>query len=276
MSNENLKILVIGSGGREHTIAKECAKSSRVNEVIVAPGNGGIAKEFVTFSVSVEDNKSLVSLAQDENVDLVVVGPEVPLCNGVVDALNEVGILAYGPDAAGARLEGSKAYTKDFLAKYSIPTAAYGNFSEVEPALHYLEKCDLPVVVKASGLAAGKGVLICENIESARNAVEDMLSGESFGDSGKEVVIEEFLDGEEASLHLICSGESYVAMPISQDHKKVGDGDTGLNTGGMGAYAPTSLVTPDMLSKYEQEIVRPLLLVSRQKVWIFVELYILG
>ena len=259
MSNENLKILVIGSGGREHTIAKECAKSSRVNEVIVAPGNGGIAKEFVTFSVSVEDNKSLVSLAQDENVDLVVVGPEVPLCNGVVDALNEVGILAYGPDAAGARLEGSKAYTKDFLAKYFIPTAAYGNFSEVEPALHYLEKCDLPVVVKASGLAAGKGVLICENIESARNAVEDMLSGESFGDSGKEVVIEEFLDGEEASLHLICSGESYVAMPISQDHKKVGDGDTGLNTGGMGAYAPTSLVTPDMLSKYEQEIVRPTL-----------------
>ena len=259
MSNENLKILVIGSGGREHTIAKECAKSSRVNEVIVAPGNGGIAKEFVTFSVSVEDNKSLVSLAQDENVDLVVVGPEVPLCNGVVDALNEVGILAYGPDAAGARLEGSKAYTKDFLAKYFIPTAAYGNFSEVEPALHYLEKCDLPVVVKASGLAAGKGVLICENIESARNAVEDMLSGESFGDSGKEVVIEEFLEGEEASLHLICSGESYVAMPISQDHKKVGDGDTGLNTGGMGAYAPTSLVTPDMLSKYEQEIVRPTL-----------------
>ena len=259
MSNENLKILVIGSGGREHTIAKECAKSSRVNEVIVAPGNGGIAKEFVTFSVSVEDNKSLVSLAQDEKVDLVVVGPEVPLCNGVVDALNEVGILAYGPGAVGARLEGSKAYTKDFLAKYSIPTAAYGNFSEVEPALHYLEKCDLPVVVKASGLAAGKGVLICENIESARNAVEDMLSGESFGDSGKEVVIEEFLEGEEASLHLICSGESYVAMPISQDHKKVGDGDTGLNTGGMGAYAPTSLVTPDMLSKYEQEIVRPTL-----------------
>ena len=178
MSDENLKILVIGSGGREHTIAKECAKSSRVNEVIVTPGNGGIAKEFATFSVSVDDNLGLVSLAQDEKVDLVVVGPEVPLCNGVVDALNKVGIMAYGPDAAGARLEGSKAYTKDFLAKYSIPTAAYGNFSEMEPALQYLEKCDLPVVVKASGLAAGKGVLICENIESARDAVEDMLSGE--------------------------------------------------------------------------------------------------
>ena len=259
MSDENLKILVIGSGGREHTIAKECAKSLHVNEVIVTPGNGGISKEFPTFSVPVEDNEALVSLAQNEKIDLVVVGPEVPLCNGVVDALNAVGILAYGPDAAGARLEGSKAYTKDFLAKYSIPTAAYGNFSEVEPALRYLETCDLPVVVKASGLAAGKGVLICESMEDARDAVEDMLSGESFGESGKEVVIEEFLDGEEASLHLICSGESYVAMPMSQDHKKVGDGDTGLNTGGMGAYAPTSLVTPEMLAQYEEEIVRPTL-----------------
>ena len=191
--------------------------------------------------------------------DRVVVGPEVPLCNGVVNALKAVGILAYGPDAAGARLEGSKAYTKDFLAKYSVPTAAYGNFSEIEPALQYLEECDLPVVVKASGLAAGKGVLICETMEDARDAVKDMLSGESFGDSGKEVVIEEFLDGEEASLHLICSGESYVAMPMSQDHKKVGDGDTGLNTGGMGAYAPTSVVTPEMLKQYEADIVRPTL-----------------
>ena len=259
MSDQNLKILVIGSGGREHTIAKECAKSPRVDQVVVTPGNGGISKEFTTFSVPVEDNDGLVALAQNEKIDLVVVGPEVPLCNGVVDALNAVGILAYGPDAAGARLEGSKAYTKDFLAKYSVPTAAYGNFSEVEPALQYLEQCDLPVVVKASGLAAGKGVLICESMEDARDAVEDMLSGESFGESGKEVVIEEFLDGEEASLHLICSGESYVAMPMSQDHKKVGDGDTGLNTGGMGAYAPTSVVTQEMLALYEEEIVRPTL-----------------
>lgn len=259
MSDQNLKILVIGSGGREHTIAKECAKSPRVDQVVVTPGNGGISKEFTTFSVPVEDNDGLVALAQNEKIDLVVVGPEVPLCNGVVDALNAVGILAYGPDAAGARLEGSKAYTKDFLAKYSVPTAAYGNFSEVEPALQYLEQCDLPVVVKASGLAAGKGVLICESMKDARDAVEDMLSGESFGESGKEVVIEEFLDGEEASLHLICSGESYVAMPMSQDHKKVGNGDTGLNTGGMGAYAPTSVVTQEMLAQYEEEIVRPTL-----------------
>ena len=170
-----------------------------------------------------------------------------------------MGILAYGPDAAGAKLEGSKAYTKDFLAKYAIPTAAYGNFSEVPPALEYLQGCQLPVVVKASGLAAGKGVLICESMEEAKAAVEDMLSGESFGDSGREVVIEEFLEGEEASLHLICSGESYVAMPMSQDHKKVGDGDAGLNTGGMGAYAPTSVVTPGMLTQYEEDIVKPTL-----------------
>ena len=150
MSDQNLKVLVIGSGGREHTIAKECAKSPRVEQVIVTPGNGAISKEFTTFSVSVEDNEGLVALAQSEKIDLVVVGPEVPLCNGVVDALNADGILAYGPDAAGARLEGSKAYTKDFLAKYSVPTADYGNFSEIEPALQYLEQCDLPVVVKAS------------------------------------------------------------------------------------------------------------------------------
>ncbi|MEC7401385.1 MAG: phosphoribosylamine--glycine ligase, partial [Verrucomicrobiota bacterium] len=198
-------------------------------------------------------------LAKEQQVDLVVVGPEVPLCNGAVDALNEAGVLAYGPDRAGARLEGSKAYTKDFLNKYGIPTAAYGNFSEIEPALAYLGKLALPVVVKASGLAAGKGVLICQTLEEAEEAVRDMLAGESFGDSGKEVVIEEFLEGEEASLHLICSGESFVAMPMSQDHKKVGEGDTGLNTGGMGAYAPTQLVTPEMLAEYEQSIVRPTL-----------------
>ena len=259
MNDENLKILVIGSGGREHTIAKECAKSPLVEKVMVTPGNGGISNEFTSFSTGVEDNQSIVNLAQEESVDLVIVGPEVPLCNGLVDDLQKVGILAYGPDAAGAKLEGSKAYTKDFLAKYAIPTAAYGNFSEVPPALKYLQGCQLPVVVKASGLAAGKGVLICEHMEEAKAAVEDMLSGESFGDSGREVVIEEFLEGEEASLHLICSGESYVAMPMSQDHKKVGDGDAGLNTGGMGAYAPTSVVTPGMLTQYEEDIVKPTL-----------------
>ena len=259
MNDKNLNILVLGSGGREHTLAKVCSRSDCVGKVMVAPGNGGMSDEFEAHDLNIEDNSEIVRLAKAQQVDLVVVGPEVPLCNGAVDALNEVGILAYGPDRAGARLEGSKAYTKDFLNKYGIPTAAYGNFSEIEPALAYLGKLALPVVVKASGLAAGKGVLICQTLEEAEEAVRDMLAGESFGDSGKEVVIEEFLEGEEASLHLICSGESFVAMPMSQDHKKVGEGDTGLNTGGMGAYAPTQLVTPEMLAEYEQSIVRPTL-----------------
>ena len=259
MNDKNLNILVLGSGGREHTLAKVCSRSDCVGKVMVAPGNGGMSNEFEAHDLNIEDNSEIVRLAKEQQVDLVVVGPEVPLCNGAVDALNEAGILAYGPNRAGARLEGSKAYTKDFLNKYGIPTAAYGNFSEIEPALAYLGKLALPVVVKASGLAAGKGVLICQTLEEAEEAVRDMLAGESFGDSGKEVVIEEFLEGEEASLHLICSGESFVAMPMSQDHKKVGEGDTGLNTGGMGAYAPTQLVTPEMLAEYEQSIVRPTL-----------------
>jgi phosphoribosylamine--glycine ligase len=259
MQDSNLKVMVIGSGGREHTLAKVCQGSPLVAEVVVAPGNAGIAQEFKTLELPIENNSLIVQLAQENQIDLVVVGPEVPLCNGAVDALKEAGILAYGPDQAGARLEGSKAYTKDFLAKYEIPTANYGNFTQIEPALGYLAACNLPVVVKASGLAAGKGVLICQTKEEAEEAVKDMLSGGSFGDSGREVVIEEFLDGEETSLHLICSGESYVAMPMSQDHKKVGEGDTGLNTGGMGAYAPSKLVTEEMLADYEKSIVGPTL-----------------
>lgn len=251
--------MVIGSGGREHTLAKVCQGSPLVGEVVVAPGNPGIAQEFKTLKLEVENNSLIVKVAQENKVDLVVVGPEVPLCNGAVDALQEAAILAYGPNQAGARLEGSKAYTKDFLSKYEIPTADYGNFTQIDPAFEYLAACNLPVVVKASGLAAGKGVLICQTKEEAEGAVKDMLSGGSFGDSGREVVIEEFLDGEETSLHLICSGESYVAMPMSQDHKKIGEGDTGLNTGGMGAYAPTKLVTEEMLADYEKSIVGPTL-----------------
>ncbi len=259
MKNIGLKILVLGSGGREHTLAKVCSRSSMVDQVFVAPGNGGISKEFKTSALSIERNEEIVGLARDLEIDLVVVGPEVPLCNGAVDALRGAGFLAYGPCRAGARLEGSKAYTKDFLAKYEIPTASYGNFQDLKPALQYLKTCTLPVVVKASGLAAGKGVLICRSMEEAEEAVEEMLSGESFGESGREIVIEEFLDGEETSLHVICSGESFVCLPMSQDHKKVGEGDRGLNTGGMGAYAPTNLVSDRMLEGYLESIVKPTL-----------------
>ena len=257
--NENLKILVLGSGGREHMLAKVCAKSPLVETVIVAPGNGGTANEFQSVPIDVEDNAAVLALAKQEGVDLVVVGPEVPLCNGVVDELGDAGILAYGPNAAGARLEGSKAFTKDFLARHGIPTAAYGNFTEVNDAIDFLASSALPVVVKASGLAAGKGVIICQTREEAEKAVTEMLSGQSFGDSGRKVVIEEFLEGEETSLHVIASGESYLTLPMSQDHKKVGEGDAGLNTGGMGAYAPASLITPDMLADYEKNVVRPTL-----------------
>ena len=259
MKEENLKILVIGSGGREHTLAKICNKSEKVEKVIVAPGNGGIAKEFDTVPLDVEDNEEILSTAKSMGIDFVVVGPEVPLCNGAVDILSNAGIPAYGPNKSAARLEGSKAFTKDFLAKHKIPTASYGNFQTCESAIEYLSKCELPVVVKASGLAAGKGVIICNTREEADCAVKDMLEGSSFGESGKEVVIEEFLEGEETSLHLICSGENYVTLPMSQDHKKIGEGDIGLNTGGMGAYAPTKLVSEEMLASYEESIVRPTL-----------------
>ena len=259
MNKENLRVLIIGSGGREHTLAKICAQSPLVKDVLVAPGNGGISREFATFPLNVGKNGEIVSLAKKELADLVVVGPEVPLCNGAVDALSDAGILAYGPSESAARLEGSKAFTKDFLARHQIPTADYGNFQTIKPALDYLQSCSLPVVIKASGLAAGKGVLICTTMKEAENAVRDMLDGSSFGESGKEVVVEEFLEGEEASLHLICSGKHYLALPISQDHKKVGEGDTGLNTGGMGAYAPTKLISSEMLAEYEQSIVIPTL-----------------
>ena len=257
--NEKIKILVVGSGGREHMLAKVCAASDMVEQVIVAPGNGGMSKEFDAFPLQVEDNDAIVALAREQEIDLVVVGPEVPLCNGAVDSLEAANIPAYGPKKAGAELEGSKAFTKDFLNRHGIPTASYGNFSDADEALAFLEETSLPVVVKASGLAAGKGVIICQTKEEAATAAKEMLSGESFGESGREVVIEEFLDGEETSLHVICSGESYVTLPMSQDHKKAGQGDTGPNTGGMGAYAPTPLVTPEMLSDFEAEIVQPTL-----------------
>ena len=259
MKEKNLRILILGSGGREHALAKACSQSPIVEQILVAPGNGGMRREFKSMPVSLENNAEIVQLALAESIDLVVVGPEVPLCNGIVDDLRDAGVLAYGPDKDCARLEGSKAFTKDFLSRHRIPTAEYGNFRSLEPALEYLQTCSIPVVVKASGLAAGKGVIICNSKEEAEESVREMLSGNSFGESGREVVIEEFLEGEEASLHLICSGEQYLALPMSQDHKKIGEGDSGLNTGGMGAYAPTSLVTPAMLEEYERLIVRPTL-----------------
>ena len=254
-----LNVLVVGSGGREHALVQECLQSPLTGKVIAAPGNGGMASEAECFDVSVEEIEGMVALAQAQGIGLVVVGPEVPLSLGLVDALAAVGIPAYGPNAAGAQLESSKAFCKDFFAKHNIPTAAYGNFTEIAPALAYLEEHPAPIVIKASGLAAGKGVIMAETQSEAITAVKDMLEGDAFGSSGKEIVIEETLYGEEASIHVIASGEDFVCLPPSQDHKRAGEGDTGPNTGGMGAYTPTSRVTPAMQAEIEEKVIKPTL-----------------
>jgi len=254
-----MKILVIGSGGREHALAWKLAQSPRVDEVIVAPGNAGTATEGKcrNAAVKVTDLDGLLRLARDEDVALTVVGPEVPLVAGVVDRFREAGLRIFGPTAAAAQLEGSKAFAKDFLARHGIPTAFYSVFTEVEPALAYLHDKGAPIVVKADGLAAGKGVIVATTLAEAEAAVRDMLSGNAFGDAGARVVIEEFLDGEEASFISMVDGKHALPMATSQDHKRVGDGDTGPNTGGMGAYSPAPVVTPEVHARVMREIVEP-------------------
>ena len=254
-----LNILVVGSGGREHALLQACLQSPLASKVIAAPGNGGMALEAECFDVQVGEIEGMVALAQAQGIGLVIVGPEVPLSLGLVDALAAVSIPAYGPNAAGARLESSKVFCKNFFAKHNIPTAAYGNFTEIAPALAYLEEHPAPIVIKASGLAAGKGVIMAETQDEAIAAVKDMLEGDAFGSSGKEIVIEETLYGEEASIHVIASGEDFVCLPPSQDHKRAGEGDTGLNTGGMGAYTPTSRVTSAMQAEIEEKVIKPTL-----------------
>jgi len=259
-----MKILVIGSGGREHALAWKLAQSTRVSEVIVAPGNAGTATESKCRNVAakVTDVDGLLALAQSEDVALTVVGPEVPLVAGVVDRFRGAGLRIFGPTAAAAQLEGSKAYAKDFLARHGIPTAFYAVHTEVDAALAYIreksnESGGAPIVVKADGLAAGKGVIVAMTLAEAEEAVRDMLSGNAFGDAGARVVIEEFLDGEEASFISMVDGVHALPMATSQDHKRVGDGDTGPNTGGMGAYSPAPVVTPDVHARVMREIVDP-------------------
>lgn len=258
-TSSNLSILVVGSGGREHALVQMCLKSPLAKHVIAAPGNGGMAAKVDCHPVAVDDIEGIVQLARDNKIDLVIVGPEVPLSLGLVDALENAGIPAYGPTKQGARLEASKSFCKDFFARYKIPTAAYKSFTEIAPALDYLKSHTAPIVIKASGLAAGKGVIIAETDEDAAAAVKDMLESNAFGKSGHEIVIEEMLYGEEMSIHAIVSGEDYVCLPPSQDHKRIGEGDTGLNTGGMGAYAPTRLVTDELQAEIEATVIRPTL-----------------
>ena len=254
-----MKVLVIGSGGREHALAWKLAQSARVSEVLVAPGNAGTATEDKcrNVDVAVKDIHGLLALAQREQVAVTVVGPEIPLVLGVVDAFRAAGLRIFGPTAAAAQLEGSKAYAKDFLARHGIPTAFYSVFTEVQPALAYLRDKGAPIVVKADGLAAGKGVIVAMTAQEAEDAVTDMLSGNAFGDAGARVVIEEFLEGEEASFISMVDGVTALPMATSQDHKRVGDGDTGPNTGGMGAYSPAPVVTPEVHASVMREVVNP-------------------
>jgi phosphoribosylamine--glycine ligase len=250
-------VLVVGGGGREHALVRALLRSPAKPRVVCAPGNAGIAEETICVPVAADDVDSLVALAQREKIEFVVVGPEVPLSLGLADRLQTLGIPVYGPKADGARLEASKIFTKQILLKYRIPTAAAGFFKEVVPALAYLRTRQIPIVIKADGLAAGKGVVVAQTLPEAEAAVRDMLEGGRFGASGKEILIEDCLYGEETSLLVVVSGRDYVILPTSQDHKRIGDGDTGPNTGGMGTYSPAEVVTPALLDQIEREIVRP-------------------
>jgi len=250
-------ILIVGSGGREHALVRACLASPARPRVIAAPGNGGIAREVPCLPVAADDVPGLVALAQHEQIGFVVVGPEVPLSLGLVDALAAAGIPAYGPKRDGARLEASKIFTKELLLKHRIPTAPAAAFSEAAPALAYLRTRSLPIVVKADGLAAGKGVIIAATLADAERAVREMLEGERFGASGRRLLIEDCLFGEETSIQLVVSGRDFVVLPTSQDHKRIGDDDTGPNTGGMGAYSPAEIVTDDLLDHIIRTVARP-------------------
>src|SRR5690554_844030 len=254
-----MNILIIGNGGREHALAWKVAQDPRVQKVFIAPGNAGSATEAKCENVAIDvlAIDQLADFAEQNNVALTIVGPEAPLVAGVVDTFRLRNLDIYGPTAAAAQLEGSKAFTKDFLARHNIPTGRYANFTEIEPALAYLREQGAPIVIKADGLAAGKGVIVAMTLAEAEAAVIDMLAGNAFGDAGSRVVIEEFLDGEEASFIVMVDGENVLPMATSQDHKRVGDGDTGPNTGGMGAYSPAPVVTDTVHQRVLDEIIYP-------------------
>ncbi|WP_420064940.1 phosphoribosylamine--glycine ligase [Pectobacterium colocasium] len=254
-----MNILVIGNGGREHALAWKAAQSPLAKHVYVAPGNAGTALEpaLTNVDIAATDIPALVTFAQENHIDLTIVGPETPLVLGVVDAFQSAGLKIFGPTQGAAQLEGSKAFTKDFLARHSIPTAEYQNFTEVEPALAYVRSKGAPIVIKADGLAAGKGVIVAMTLQEAENAIQDMLAGNAFGDAGHRIVVEEFLDGEEASFIVMVDGKNVLPMATSQDHKRVGDKDTGPNTGGMGAYSPAPVVTDEIHQRVMDQVIWP-------------------
>ncbi len=254
-----MNVLVIGGGGREHALSWKAAQSTLVKTVFVAPGNAGTATEtgLQNVDIAATDIDGLLNFAQQNQVGLTIVGPEAPLVAGVVDAFEAAGQPIFGPSQAAAQLEGSKAFTKDFLARHAIPTADYQNFTEIEPALAYVQEKGAPIVVKADGLAAGKGVIVAMTLEEAEAAIRDMLAGNAFGEAGSRVVIEEYLDGEEASFIVMVDGKNVLPFATSQDHKRAANGDRGPNTGGMGAYSPAPVVTPQIHQRVMDEVILP-------------------
>ncbi len=252
-----MKVLVIGSGGREHALAWALSASSMVDALYAAPGNAGINEEAQCVDIGADDSDGICAFARDNAIDLVVIGPEAPLVAGLADRLEGDGIAAFGPSAAAARLEGSKGFTKDICARYAIPTAAYGRFTDIGQARDYLARVGAPIVVKADGLAAGKGVIMAETRAEAEAALADMLEGNRFGAAGAEVVIEQRLGGEEASFFALIDGETALPLVSAQDHKRAGDADTGPNTGGMGAYSPAPIVTEAIAGRIMDEIIEP-------------------
>lgn len=254
-----MKVLVIGGGGREHALAWKAAQSENVSKVFVAPGNAGTALEekLENVAIGAEDIDALKAFASENKIDLTIVGPEAPLVIGIVNQFEAAGLRCFGPSEGAAQLEGSKAFTKDFLARHNIPTGAYANFTEIDPAVAYIKEQGAPIVIKADGLAAGKGVIVAMTEDEAITAVKDMLAGNAFGDAGHRVVIEEFLAGEEASYIVMVDGERILPMATSQDHKAALDGDKGPNTGGMGAYSPAPVVTAEIDARIMKEVIEP-------------------
>ena len=251
-----MNLLVLGSGGREHALVWKLSKERRVNNLYCAPGNPGM-EEAILVNLDLNNNAELLKFAISNDIDLTIVGPEQPLVNGIVDEFRANGSLIFGPTAKASALEGSKLFAKELMQKYSIPTAEYRSFDKSAEAFDYVSEETVPCVIKASGLAAGKGVIICNSVEDAKEAINNMMIEKKFGDAGNLILIEELMEGEEASILVVTDGENYTILPSAQDHKRVNDGDEGLNTGGMGAYSPAPIVTDDMLRTIESTIIKP-------------------
>ncbi|MEC7806488.1 MAG: phosphoribosylamine--glycine ligase, partial [Pseudomonadota bacterium] len=252
-----MKILVVGSGAREHALCWAITRSSLCKDLYCAPGNAGIEEEAQCIPIQVEDLESLVKFCTKESIDFVVVGPEAPLVGGLIDKLTIAGIKAFGPSADAAKLEGSKSFTKEFCLRHKIPTAAFKRFSSANAAIRYVEEIGAPIVIKADGLAAGKGVTVAQTLGQAKDAIEEALNDNKFGEAGKEIVVEECLIGEEASFHVLVDGENVIPLASAQDHKPVGEGDTGPNTGGMGTYSPAPILNEDLTQEIMQNFIIP-------------------